>query len=584
MTPASLPPRVVREDGDLAAGRDAAWFRANPGESMRLRPPYPGEIEAMARPRPGVTVQQTLLARAVLYLDGPGAGSAMTLHVLSALLRDRDATARIPVLASPAGLPLRFLSAEGRVLDAVSWIAGVLVGGAAGADRWVGVEWLGSPEDLRRSPLAASLFGPETDPAILVPATDEIAALPRSVVVRAGPNFHAPSFHSTHTINLLEHWRAMHAMLRVPPHPVTQDNIGMVQLQRILGELGAFAPGAIDCTEIDLLELAHWQACWGQVGRPNFDLTQSLAATLVLTDCDTVLSEDVCWPFDSVMVTLPHPGSPIRFTAMDGQTEIDGRWLLVHRYEQPEEREHSVELTALMQRVYDSRTLAEGAQRLEDYRRRWAEVPKASMGAVRILSDTGCSIFWRGRLPGPGERMSSWLACKGPEGYKSPHNARDQHALRLANRLATNLFLYIAERRESGAWKEPRGRDAEDGHNGRSRPAHKPPKPHTYQLGSEIHLPREMLELARMRSDRVRCRAAWRLAARFCVTGHWRMQACGPKRADRKRIRIAPFWKGPDASRILGHVYTVAAPAEKAGRERHARDARDDLRERLAEE
>lgn len=40
------------------------------------------------------------------------------------------------------------------------------------------------------------------------------------------------------------------------------------------------------------------------------------------------------------------------------------------------------------------------------------------------------------------------------------------------------------------------------------------------------------------------------LSVQFLVSGHWRRQACGPNRSERKTIWIEPFWKGPEAGSI----------------------------------
>lgn len=51
----------------------------------------------------------------------------------------------------------------------------------------------------------------------------------------------------------------------------------------------------------------------------------------------------------------------------------------------------------------------------------------------------------------------------------------------------------------------------------------------------------------------------WKLAQRFVVRGHWRMQAHGPQRALRTRKWIEPFWKGPDnVAEALTRLYEVA--------------------------
>lgn len=53
-------------------------------------------------------------------------------------------------------------------------------------------------------------------------------------------------------------------------------------------------------------------------------------------------------------------------------------------------------------------------------------------------------------------------------------------------------------------------------------------------------------------------KARWKLAQKFIVRGHWRMQAVGEGRAMRRRTWIAPFWKGPEnVAEALSRTYAV---------------------------
>jgi hypothetical protein len=55
--------------------------------------------------------------------------------------------------------------------------------------------------------------------------------------------------------------------------------------------------------------------------------------------------------------------------------------------------------------------------------------------------------------------------------------------------------------------------------------------------------------------------AAWQLQHRVQVRGHWRNQAYGPGRADRRLRWIEPHWRGPDMAEIVSRrVYEVVTP------------------------
>lgn len=46
----------------------------------------------------------------------------------------------------------------------------------------------------------------------------------------------------------------------------------------------------------------------------------------------------------------------------------------------------------------------------------------------------------------------------------------------------------------------------------------------------------------------------------FLVRGHWRNQACGPGRVDRKHLWIEPHWKGDESARMLLRTHVIRDP------------------------
>jgi hypothetical protein len=58
-------------------------------------------------------------------------------------------------------------------------------------------------------------------------------------------------------------------------------------------------------------------------------------------------------------------------------------------------------------------------------------------------------------------------------------------------------------------------------------------------------------------SRRVMGTRGWRLRMQHIVRGHWRNQACGPQMAQRKRIWIQPYVKGPEGKVAWSHVYNA---------------------------
>lgn len=116
-------------------------------------------------------------------------------------------------------------------------------------------------------------------------------------------------------------------------------------------------------------------------------------------------------------------------------------------------------------------------------------------------------------------------------------------------RIAQNLLAYVSSLRAadepSGAM--PRCFDLTTREGAPTR---------SWTIGRAIKLPGSVLAAAR--SGGVRS-AAWKLGARFVVRGHWRHQACGEARANRKVIWIAPHWKGPDNQEAFARLYEIGA-------------------------
>ena len=60
-------------------------------------------------------------------------------------------------------------------------------------------------------------------------------------------------------------------------------------------------------------------------------------------------------------------------------------------------------------------------------------------------------------------------------------------------------------------------------------------------------------------------REFYRTEGYLIVRGHWRQQACGEGRLERRRKWIQPFWKGPDgAAEVVERTYSMDKPETQA--------------------
>lgn len=82
------------------------------------------------------------------------------------------------------------------------------------------------------------------------------------------------------------------------------------------------------------------------------------------------------------------------------------------------------------------------------------------------------------------------------------------------------------------------------------------PRPNVWVVGKEVKLSREMRQTATdVALGCANQRAGWKVRVRYVVRGHWRNQACGQGRGERRKQWIAPFWKGPQDGEQWSHLY-----------------------------
>lgn len=151
--------------------------------------------------------------------------------------------------------------------------------------------------------------------------------------------------------------------------------------------------------------------------------------------------------------------------------------------------------------------------------------------------------------------VERWLEIKpqDPEAYRyfpAIHTSLepiDCDAVRAGQRLLVNFALYLDTLRRDGAWPGKRGAPG-----GPLTDA--PERGFTWDVGREIKLSPHLREAAKTAVNRG---PAWRVRSRFAVRGHWRNQAHGTGRKERRMTWIAPHWKGPEGAEALRKVYEV---------------------------
>lgn len=77
------------------------------------------------------------------------------------------------------------------------------------------------------------------------------------------------------------------------------------------------------------------------------------------------------------------------------------------------------------------------------------------------------------------------------------------------------------------------------------------PRERVFTLGRTIKISKELMAAAKDPA----VGASWDAKYRYVVRGHFRNQACGAGRSQRRKIYVAAHWKGPEFADRLQHVY-----------------------------
>ncbi len=83
------------------------------------------------------------------------------------------------------------------------------------------------------------------------------------------------------------------------------------------------------------------------------------------------------------------------------------------------------------------------------------------------------------------------------------------------------------------------------------------PRPRVHDVGRSVKIDPVLIKHARAGAREV----ALQIKHRYIVRGHYRNQAHGPGRRDRKMIWIEPHWKGPEEGAAIVHTYDPKVPS-----------------------
>lgn len=268
-------------------------------------------------------------------------------------------------------------------------------------------------------------------------------------------------------------------------------------------------------------------------GMPRFRLSHGLAAKLALTDCDGIDPSEIRLPFDTFMVELPYPNSPVLMDDGFINEIVDCNFLLVAAYRASEVPFASVAADRF-----------EGVvQGLAD-RKRTTEWTQRCLHMIAMSSKTSSYLFSHMRVD-----ESIVVPALEPVIHEDGCDHvdltdKDTRALTLSWRIVVNLILYL-KYAPSGSGTS-HGKTVNHDHGLHSI---------VYELGRDVKLDRNLRDATRAFCVSGRKPQGWILAKRFVVRGHWKQQPCGPGRSERRMIFVEPYWKGPADAPAVAHAH-----------------------------
>lgn len=365
------------------------------------------------------------------------------------------------------------------------------------------------------------------------------------------------------------------------------------------------ALGQDGITEDDVAYLrarvCHGNAVWARDGFPTFRVTHGLASALLLTECEGTPLTDLQFPLRSFRIDMPGPDYPVAVVTPAGD-RIGIDWLHVHVVDGLQEDGAEQRVTREAFDAFDWFKEKDGSMSFNvdvpadvDLTETLRGVPKVGVRELlarfvagveeraeglprsRTLTVTGGmsdGFHFLERIPldrlaaaTMGSTFDNIIRTRpSMVGPKVTHEAAYQALSLLTLRFLFNFVLYLNDL--------PAAREGGDfGKRVKAAAVRIPARPVTtfprvWLVGQDVKLSKEVRDAARAATVYAVstlaglpvldvAREPWALHARHLVRGHWKHQPCGPGRTERRRIWLAPYWRGPDVGIISTRVYEV---------------------------
>lgn len=297
------------------------------------------------------------------------------------------------------------------------------------------------------------------------------------------------------------------------------------------------------------LTLGPWLLAWARHGYNNFELSPSFTAAMLLTDPTEIDIQSIRLPFRGMLLTLP-----TGFARGSEGTEFTK----VHVWEASGEQ---VKLRRVGARIRDEiapldaptrqRVLDKLAEHIEEGRileRRDGTIvleSASTTGAPWILihATDGVRTF----LISVEMHNLTWQVIEELPNTNID-NDTDRHAHHTIQQVVFGTLAYLSAVKDAATPRETQRK--------KLKKSPTPDEVKHWEIGRDVRIDPRLIQSARGGSREI----AFHIENRFIVRGHYRNQAHGVGRAERKRIWVQPFWKGPEEGARIVHTYKPEKP------------------------
>jgi hypothetical protein len=273
---------------------------------------------------------------------------------------------------------------------------------------------------------------------------------------------------------------------------------------------------------------------WGKYGMPVFKLDEGTLSSLVLTDPTNVPSDLVRLPFQSFILELPKGfiNNKSKLLGEDKVVDDSISCVLVFNQLVPSKSRITVDPQTILDDSIDWISI----NIMGDYSNVFSD--SYSFNHTRDIGE-----FLRIKKKKEGNSQLFGNQC-----YKLDQT--DEHIITAVKRIIINLCLLIQDCGTTSKCK----RSSVLRHINRYKTDLLPT---IHYLNKVVPLNKNLSNAAKdwISSQKSRT-VGWSIKKRFVVRGHWRNQVCGKGLSDRCLKWIEPYWKGPNVSEVIRHIYT----------------------------